>query len=76
VDFYSVTRGKIQHWCAEGKGVLANPSTLQAFAEANGCKDWAAMKAWLKAHHEMPFHGLHVTWANDPRSGGLDNTQN
>lgn len=66
IDFYSITRDKLEHWSWEGHGIRRDKATLDAFAAKHGHADWAALKQWLRREHEMSFHGFVVTWANAP----------
>ena len=50
---------------------------LDAFAWADGFKDWEDMRTWFRATHGLPFHGDLVMWhadknvsENNVRSGG------
>ncbi len=64
IDFYAITRDKLEHWSWEGHGIRRDKATLHAFATRHGHADWSALKQWLRREHEMSFHGFVVTWAN------------
>ena len=47
----------------DGSPLRAND--LDAFAWADGFKDWEDMRTWFRATHGLPFHGDLVMWHAD-----------
>lgn len=50
------------------EGVLLNggalkDSELDAFAEADGFRNWPFMKTWFKKQHGLPFSGDLIKWS-------------
>lgn len=64
IDFYVITRDKLEHWSWEGHGIRRDKASLDWFATKHGHESWVALKKWLRREHEMSFHGFVVTWAN------------
>jgi len=42
------------------------PEGLDKFAQADGFKDWPAMRDWFRQVHGLPFHGREIIWELDP----------
>lgn len=37
----------------------------EAFARADGFTDFADLAQWFRSTHDLPFHGILISWAND-----------
>jgi hypothetical protein len=44
------------------EGLEPVPADLDAFARADGFKDWPDMRAWFHREHGLPFTGILIQW--------------
>lgn len=59
-----ITTNGFEHWEEEGHGIRRNGATLDAFAQADGFKNFDDMKDWFKQTHGLPFTGILIQWNN------------
>lgn len=47
-----------------GVKIEGKPEAEDAFARADGFKDFAEMRDWFSAQHGLPFVGILIQWSN------------